>query len=77
MDHLEKLKNEHKFRETGNSRNIYQNESNKVFFQLDMTYGNFFDGLAKGSATINVCRVKHLILQVIHGMKDINDDLFQ
>ena len=77
VDHLQKLKNEHKFRETDDCRTIYQNESNKAFFQFDMTYGKFIDDLAKGSATTNVCRIKHLILQIIHNMIDINDDLVQ
>ena len=77
VDHLQKLNNEHKFRETDDCRTIYQNESNKAFFQFDMTYGKFIDDLAKGSATTNVCRIKHLILQIIHNMIDINDDLVQ
>ena len=38
MEHLQKSKNEEKFRETDDSRNIYQKESNKAFFQLDLTH---------------------------------------
>ena len=29
------------FKETGNSRYIYQNERDKVCFQYDMAYGDF------------------------------------
>ena len=32
-----------KFKETEDSRNIYQNEVDKACFQRDMTYGNFQD----------------------------------
>ena len=32
-----------KFKETGDSQYIYQNELNKACFQHDMTYGNFKD----------------------------------
>ena len=32
-----------KFKETGDSRYIYQNELDKAFFQLDMAYENFKD----------------------------------
>ena len=30
-----------KFKETGDSRYIYQNELDKAYFQHDMTYGDF------------------------------------
>ena len=30
-----------KFKETGDSRHIYQNELDKVYFQHDMAYGGF------------------------------------
>ena len=32
-----------KFKETGDSRYIYQNELDKFYFQLDMAYGDFKD----------------------------------
>ena len=32
-----------KFKETGDSQYIYQNELNKAFFQHDMVYGDFKD----------------------------------
>ena len=32
-----------RFKETGDSRYIYQKELNKFYFQCDMAYGNFKD----------------------------------
>ena len=43
MDHLQKAKKEYKFKETGDSRCIYQNELDKTCFQHDMAYRNFKD----------------------------------
>ena len=44
MDHLLKIKKKtKKFKETGDSRYIYQNELDKAFFQHDMAYGEFKD----------------------------------
>ena len=44
MDHLQKNKERiHKFKQTGDSRYIYQNELDKACFQHDMAYGNFKD----------------------------------
>ena len=44
MDHLLETKEENKkFKETGDSRHIYQNELDKASFQHDMTYGYFKD----------------------------------
>ena len=40
LDHLKKG-TEKKFKETGDSRYIYQNELDKLFFQYDMTHGDF------------------------------------
>ena len=42
-DHLLKKKKErlHRFKETGDSKYIYQNELDKVCFQHDMAYGDF------------------------------------
>ena len=48
-----------KFKETGNSRYIYQNELDKVCFQYDMAYGNFKD-LTRGAASDKILRDKAL-----------------
>ena len=42
-DHFQKINKEYKFKETGNSRYIYQNELDKACFQYDMAYGDFKD----------------------------------
>ena len=42
-DHSQKINKEYKFKETGNSRYIYQNELDKACFQYDMAYGDFKD----------------------------------
>ena len=42
MDHLKKNKERiQKFKNTGDSQHIYQNELEKAYFQHDMAYGNF------------------------------------
>ena len=42
MNRLQKIKDKiHKFKETGNSRYIYQNELDTACFQHDMAYGDF------------------------------------
>ena len=43
VDHLQKAKKEHKFKETGDSQYIYQKELEKACFELDMAYGDFKD----------------------------------
>ena len=44
LDHSLNMKKEYKkFKETGYSRYIYQNELNKACFQHDMAYGDFKD----------------------------------
>ena len=43
MDHLQKTERIKKFKETGDSRDIYQNELDKAYFQHDMAYGDFKD----------------------------------
>ena len=48
-----------KFKETGNSRYIYQNELDKVCFEYDMAYGNFKD-LTRGAASDKILRDKAL-----------------
>ena len=59
-----------KFKETGDSSYIYQNELDKAFFQHDMAYGDFKD-LTRRTV------IKHLILLKIQNMIDINVDLLQ
>ena len=46
-----------KFKQTGDSRDIYRNELDKACFQHDMTYGDFKD-LTKRTAADNVLRDK-------------------
>ena len=41
VDDLLKTKKIQKFKETGDSRNIYKNELDKACFQHDMAYGDF------------------------------------
>ena len=44
VDHLQKIKERmQKFKETGDSRYIYQNELDKTCFQDDMAYRDFKD----------------------------------
>ena len=43
MDHLLKTERILKFKETGDSRYIYQNELDEACFQHDMTCGDFKD----------------------------------
>ena len=43
MDHLQKTKRIQKFKETGDSRYIYQNELDKACFQHDRAYRDFKD----------------------------------
>ena len=61
-----------KFKEEGDSRYIYKNESDKSCFQHDMAYGDF-KYLAKRTALDNVLKIKHLILRKI---KNIIDKFF-
>ena len=46
-----------KFKETGDSRNIYQNEPHKARFQHDVAYGDFKD-LTRGTASDKILRDK-------------------
>ena len=66
-----------KFKETGDSQNIYQNEIDKACFQHDMACGDFKD-LTRRTASDKILRdvMKHFILLKIQNM-DINMDLFQ
>ena len=50
-----------KFKETGYSRYVYQNELDKGCFWHDMAYGDF-KGLNRRTTADNVLLVKHLIL---------------
>ena len=51
VDHLLKAKKEiEKFKETEDSRYIYQHKLDKGYFQHDMTYRNFKDLLRKAAA---------------------------
>ena len=65
-----------KFKETGDSRYIYQNELDKACFQHDMASGDF-ENLTKRIALIKSCVIKHLILLKVRIMRDINADLLQ
>ena len=65
-----------KFKETGDSRYIYQNELDKACFQHDMTYGDFKDLIGR-AASITNCSMKRLILLKIQSMIDIKEVLLQ
>ena len=65
-----------KFKETGDSRYIYQNELDKASFQHDMTYGDFKDLIGR-AASITNCPMKRLILLKIQTMIDIKKVLLQ
>ena len=65
-----------KFKETGDSRYIYQNELDKACFQHDMASGDF-ENLTKRIALIKSCVIKHLILLKVRIMRDVNADLLQ
>ena len=43
VDHLQKTKKDKKFKETGESRYVYQNELDKACFQHDLAHGDFED----------------------------------
>ena len=57
-----------KFKETGDSTYIYQNELDKGCFQDDMAHGRFL---------INFYLIKHLLLLKIQNMMDIKEILLQ
>ena len=57
-DHLQKIKDKiHKFKETENSRYIYQDELDTACFQQDMAYGDFKD-LTRRTASDKILRDK-------------------
>ena len=64
-----------KFKETGDTKYIYRNESDKACFQHDMAYGDFKD-LPRRTAANKVLRdlILHLILLKIQNMIDIKED---
>ena len=62
-----------KFKEAGDSRYIYPNKLDKTYFQHDMAYGDFRDLKRR----IKYYVIKHLILQKIQNMMDVNLDLLQ
>ena len=77
LDDLQKNKERiQTFKETGDSRYIYQNELDKACFQHDMPYGGFKD-LTRRIASDKILRVKYLMLLKIQNMMDINADLLQ
>ena len=58
MEHLQKTRKEYKkFKETGDSLYIYQNELNKACFQRDLAYGDFKD-LTRRTASDKILRDK-------------------
>ena len=65
-----------KFKETGDSRDIYQNEFDKAWFQHDMAIEILIIRLEE-QVLIRYCVIKHLILLKIQNMMDINIDLLQ
>ena len=65
-----------KFKETGDSRYIYQNELDKPCFQHEIAYEDFKD-LTTKTVSDKIYVIKHLILLKIQKMIDINVDLLQ
>ena len=65
-----------KFKETGDSRCIYQNELDRACFQHDMAYGDFED-LNRRTAADKVLPDKAFILLKIQNMMVINVNLLQ
>ena len=66
-----------KFKETGNSRYIYQNELDKPCFQYDMAYGYFKDLTIEEQLLIKYCVLKYLILLKIQKLMDSKRVLLQ
>ena len=65
-----------KFKETGDSRYIYQNELHKACFQCDIAYEDFKD-LTRRTASDKYCVIKHLILLKTQNVMNIDVDLLQ
>ena len=64
-----------KFKKTGDSRYIYQNKLNKVYFQHDMAYEGFKDSIRRTTSD-KVLRHKSFNFAKIWNLIDINVDLF-
>ena len=64
-----------KFKKTGDSRYIYQNELDACF-QHDMVHGDFKDLNRRASAD-RILRIKHVTFLKIQNLMDINVDLLQ
>ena len=60
-----------KFKETGDSKYIYQNELDKACFQHDMAYRDFKDLTRTITSDKKYCMITHLILLKIRSMMDI------
>ena len=61
VDHLQKQRKNIKFKETGDSRYIYQNELNKACFQQGMMAYRDFEDLTRRTVSDKILRDKHLI----------------
>ena len=66
-----------KFRETGDSRYIYQSDLDKTGFQQNMAYGDFKDLSRRAASVLQYYRTNHLILLKIKIMIDIKEGLSQ
>ena len=72
---VNKNKERKKIKETGDSRNMYQNELDKACFQHDLTYGDFKD-LPRKTASDKVLRDKSINIAKKY-MVDIKEVLIQ
>ena len=69
VDYSQKTQKKYKkFKETGDSRYIYQNELDKTCFQHDMAYGNFKD-LTRRIGSDKILKIRK--------MMDMKGDLLQ
>ena len=64
------------FKETGDSRYIYQNKLDKACFQHCMAFGDLKD-LTRKTAFEKYCEIKHLKLLKILNVMDIKETLLQ
>ena len=75
MDHLQNTKkNIQKFKETKDSRYIYQNELDKECFQDDRAYGDFKD-LTRKTASNKILRYKAFNVVKVQTLMKMNVDL--
>ena len=63
-----------KFKETGDSRHIYQNELDKTCFPHNMVYGDFKD-LPRRTASNKILPDNDLILLKIQNIMDVKEVL--